>query len=132
MAARPQRGTTPASCVTSTGMSAKKRCHHSQTSRAQSSLNPFQGWCNMLLTGLHHHPIVSIPFFLPSNSSILSPLLASLTCTIGRGNHHHNRRSMDHNPHSMHHNPRSMHHNPHSMHHNPCSMHYDFHVFHAS
>ena len=70
-----------------------KRCHNSQTSRAQSPLNPFYTWCNMLLTGLHNSLVVSIPLLLPSNSSILSfffpppfpPLL--LTCTRVRGNH---------------------------------------------
>ena len=70
-----------------------KRCHHSQTSRTQSPLNPFYTWCNMLLTGLHHSPVVSISLLIPSNSSILSlhfpPMLPSLTCTRLRGNHHH-------------------------------------------
>ena len=32
---------------------------------------PFYTWCNMFLTGLHHSPVVSIPLFLLSNSSIL-------------------------------------------------------------
>ena len=62
-----------------------KRFHHSQTSRAQSPLNHFYTWCNTLLTGLHHSPVVSIPLFLPSNSSILPLHLPSLhpsiTCT---------------------------------------------------
>ena len=44
---------------------------YSQTFRAQSPLNPFWIWCNMLLTGLHHSPVVSIPLLLFSNSSIL-------------------------------------------------------------
>ena len=49
-----------------------KHCHYSQTSRAKSPLNPFYTWCNMLLTGLHHSPVVStLLLFLPSNSSIL-------------------------------------------------------------
>ena len=48
-----------------------KRCHHSQTSRAQSSPKPFYIWCNMLLTDLHYSPVVSIPLLIPSNSSIL-------------------------------------------------------------
>ena len=50
-----------------------KLCHYSLTSRAQSPLNHFYTWRNMLLTGLHHSPVVSIPLLLllPSNSSIL-------------------------------------------------------------
>jgi len=48
-----------------------KRCHYSQASRAQSALNPFYTWCNMLLTGLHHSPVVSNPILLLSNPSIL-------------------------------------------------------------
>ena len=48
-----------------------KRCHYPQISRAQSPLNPFYTWCNMLLTLFYHSPIVSIPLLLPSNSSIL-------------------------------------------------------------
>ena len=59
-----------------------KRCHHSQTSRAQSPLNPFYTWCNILLTEFHYSPVVSIPLVLPSNTSIL---LLSLTCTRVRG-----------------------------------------------
>ena len=51
-----------------------KRCHHSQTSRAKSPLNPSYTWGNMLLTELHHSPVVS-SLLLPSNSSILPPLL---------------------------------------------------------
>ena len=34
-----------------------KRCQHPQTSRVQSSLNPFYRRCNMLLSGLHHSPV---------------------------------------------------------------------------
>ena len=45
----------------------------------------------MLLSELHHFPVVRIPLLLPSNSSILPlhlpPLLPSLTCTEVRGNH---------------------------------------------
>ena len=59
-------------------------CHHYKTSRAQSPLNPFYTWCNMLLTGARHSPIVSIPLLLPSNSSMLplhlSHLLLPLMC----------------------------------------------------
>ena len=71
-----------------------KHCHYPQTSRAQSPLNPFYTWCNILLTGLHHSLIVSIPLLLPSNFSILPlhlpPLFPSFTCTTRvRGNHHH-------------------------------------------
>ena len=47
----------------------------------------------MLLTGLHHSPVVSIPLLLPSTSSIfplhLTPPLLSFTCTRVRGNYHH-------------------------------------------
>ena len=47
----------------------------------------------MLLIGLHHLPVVSIPLLLPLNSSMISlhlpPLLPFLTCMIIRGNHHH-------------------------------------------
>ena len=35
---------------------------------AQSPRNHSYTWCNMLLTGLHHSPVVSIPLLLPSNS----------------------------------------------------------------
>ena len=68
-----------------------KRCHLYQTSRAQSSLNPFYTWCDILPSGLHHLPVVSIPFLLLSYSSILHlpPLSPFLTCTRVRGNHHH-------------------------------------------
>ena len=45
-----------------------KHCHYSQTSRSQSPLNPFCTWY-LLLTGLHHSSVVSIPLLLPSNSS---------------------------------------------------------------
>ena len=48
-----------------------KRCHYSQNSRAQSPLNPFYRWCNMLLTVLYHFPVVSISHLLYWNSSIL-------------------------------------------------------------
>ena len=37
----------------------RKCCHHSQTSRVQSPLNLFHTCCNMLLTGLHHSPVLS-------------------------------------------------------------------------
>ena len=52
-----------------------KLCHHSQTSRAQSPLNPFYTWCNMLLTELPHSPVVSIPLPLLSNSPLSFPPL---------------------------------------------------------
>ena len=69
-------GSLVASCVTSTVQAEetrlkRQRCHYSQTSRAQSPFNLSYTWCNMLLTGLHYSPVVSIPFFLPSISSIL-------------------------------------------------------------
>ena len=36
------------------------------------SVNSFYTWCNLLLTGLHHSSVVSIPLLLlPSNSSTL-------------------------------------------------------------
>ena len=67
-----------------------KRCHQSQTSCAQLWLKPFYTWCNMLLTGLHHSSVVSIPLLLPSNSSILPlhipTLLPTLTCARVGGN----------------------------------------------
>ena len=70
-----------------------KRCHYSQTSRAQSPLNPLYTWSNMLLTGLHHSPVVSIPLLLPWNPCMLPlhlpPLLFFLRCTRVRENHHH-------------------------------------------
>jgi len=55
----------------------QKRWHYSQTSHAQSQLNPFYTCCWLTCT---------IPLFLPSYSSI--PFL-HLTCTRVRGNHHH-------------------------------------------
>ena len=48
-----------------------KRCHYFQTSCAQSHFNPFYTCCNMLLTRLHHSPVVTIPLLLPSNYSML-------------------------------------------------------------
>ena len=91
MAARLQCGTMPTSCVTCTGIcTCQKRCQHSQTSRAQSPLNLLYTWCNMLLTGLHQSPVVSIPLFLPSNSSILPPSPSLPYVQQSWGNHHHN------------------------------------------
>ena len=85
--------TAPASCVTSTEMSAKNAATILKTSRAQYSLNRFYTLWNMLLTGLHHSLLVSVSLLLPTNSSILplhlSPLLSSLTCVRVGGNHHH-------------------------------------------
>ena len=60
-----------------------KRCQHSQTYRAQSPLNLFYTWCNMLLTRLHHSPVVSIPLFLPSNSSLYPLHLPSPSLSWG-------------------------------------------------
>ena len=69
------------------------RCHYSQPSRAQFPFQPFYTWYNMLLTGLHQSPVISIPLHLPSNSSIFPfhfpSLILSITCTRVRGNHHH-------------------------------------------
>merc|ERR1719452_382199 len=63
--------------------------------RAQSPLNHFYTWCSMLLPGVHHSPVVSVPLLLCSNSSILPlhlpPLLPSLTYTRVMGNHHHHK-----------------------------------------
>ena len=64
-----------------------KRCHHSQTSRAQYPLNLFYTWCNMLLTIFHHCSMVSFLFLLPSYSFILPLPLPTLTCTRLMGNH---------------------------------------------
>ena len=90
MAARLQRGTTPVSCVTSTGMPIQIIV---TILSCQSPHDLFYTWCNMLLTGLYHSPLVSIPLLLSSNSSILLLhllfFLPSLTCTRVRGNHHH-------------------------------------------
>ena len=75
-----------------------KRCHNSQTSRAQFPLNYFYTWCNMLLTGSHHSPVVRIPLIIPSTSFILPlhlPLYSSLVCTRVRGNHHNHQVSFD-------------------------------------
>ena len=70
-----------------------KRYQHFHTSRAESPLNHSYTWCNMLLTGLHHSSVVSIPLLLPSISSIfpfhLAPLLVSLMCTRVRDSYHH-------------------------------------------
>ena len=49
----------------------------------QIPLNHFYTWYNMLLTGLHHSPVVSIPLLLPTNSSIFPlhlPLSFSSLC----------------------------------------------------
>jgi len=66
-----------------------KHWHFSQTSRAQFPVNFFYTWCNFLLTGLHHSPVVNIPFLLPWSSSILPlhlPPLSLLACTRVKGN----------------------------------------------
>ena len=47
-----------------------KCCHHPETSHAQSPLISFYIQYNMLLTGLHHSSIVSIPLPLPSKPFI--------------------------------------------------------------
>ena len=56
---------------------------------SKSPLNPFYTWYNMLLTGLHHSPVVSIPLLLQffHTPLHLSPLLPSLTCRRDSGNH---------------------------------------------
>ena len=60
-----------------------KRCHSSETFRAQSPLNPFYIWSNMLLTGMHYSTVVSIPLLLP----LLRP---SSKCTRVKGNYNNN------------------------------------------
>ena len=74
--------------------SGPKRCHHSQTSRTQSPLNPLYIWCNMMLTGLHHSSQPAFPSSSPqilSYSPFTSHLFFShLTCTRVRGNHNNN------------------------------------------
>ena len=61
-----------------------KHCHPSHTSSAQSLYSIHFTQCNMLLTGLHHFPVVSITFLLLSSSSILPihlpSILPSLMC----------------------------------------------------
>ena len=62
------------------------RCQYSQTSRTESPLNTFYTWYNVVLTGLHRSPVVSIPFYSPqtlpcSRFTSLLPSLLSLTCT---------------------------------------------------
>ena len=71
-----------------------KRCLYSQTSVAQSTLNHFFMWCEILLTRSHHSLLVSIPLILPTNSSILTLHLLPhllLTCTRVMGNYHHHK-----------------------------------------
>ena len=41
-----------------------KRCHHSQTSRAQSPLNPFYTWYNMMLKARFHFAMPYFIFFM--------------------------------------------------------------------
>ena len=53
---------------------------------------PTQAILDMLLTELHHSPVVSIPLLLPLNSSILPLHLPSLTCTRVGGNYYHHYR----------------------------------------
>ena len=55
-----------------------KHSHHSQTSLAHSPLNPFYTWCNLLLTVLHHSPVVSIPLILPYSPSYSSILFSHI------------------------------------------------------
>ena len=90
MAARLQRGTTPASCVTSTRIPVKTLPTFSNLS-CPFTLNPFCTWCNMLLTWVDYSPVVSIPpppfpQILPC-SSFTSPLFFPLTYTWVIGNH---------------------------------------------
>ena len=65
ISARVQHGTTPVSCVTSTGMPAQnaaiilKPLVPNPHSRGQYPLNHFYIWCNLLLAALHHSPVVS-------------------------------------------------------------------------
>ena len=62
---------------------------------------PSQPLLQMLLTGLHHSTVVSIPLLLllPSKSSIFPlhfpPLLLSLMCTRVRSNYHHHQRRLN-------------------------------------
>ena len=68
------------SCVISTGMPAQ----NAATILKPLVPNPFFIWCNMLLTGLHHSPVISIPHLFPLNSSILPLHLPSLSPLCAR------------------------------------------------
>ena len=67
-----------------------KRVHYSQTPRAQSPLNPFYTWCNMLLTGLHRSPISQhssssphiFPYSLFTSSLFFPPSLHTLELEV--------------------------------------------------
>ena len=88
-----QRVYSLATCVTCTEMPAQNAGTIVKPLLPNPPLNPFYTWCKMLLTELHHSPVDSIPFFLPSNSSIPHftlppPLLAYLTCTRVRDTIH--------------------------------------------
>ena len=66
MATPLQHGTTSASCVTSTGMPAQKAATILKPLMPDPHSTPFtHGATYMLLTGLHHSTVVSIPFLLP-------------------------------------------------------------------
>ena len=52
--ARLQRGTTLASCVTSTGMPVQNTATIPKPVVPNFPLNPFYTWCNMLLIDLQH------------------------------------------------------------------------------
>ena len=65
-----------------------------KTSRCQSPPHstPCFIWCDILLTGSHHFPVVNTPVLFPSNSSILPlqlPPLIFLTRMRVRSNHHY-------------------------------------------
>jgi len=69
-----------------------KCCHYSQISHAQSPLNRFCTWCNMMLSGLYPRKINNSSVHLPRlhRSPVVNiPLLPPLTCRRVRGNHHH-------------------------------------------
>jgi len=72
MVTRLQRGTTPAFCVTSTDMPAQNAAIILKPLMSNPHSTPFYTWCNMLLTGLYHFPVVSIPL---QNSSTPSSSL---------------------------------------------------------
>ena len=93
MTARVRRGTTPASCGSSTlhlSEVRSKHCHYSQTPRAQSPPHsiPFFISCAILLTGLHQSPEVSTILLRPSNFSTLPPLLLPRCTRVKRKPHH--------------------------------------------
>ena len=70
-----------------------RRCRYSHSFMSNPfPTEPLYIWCNILLTGSHHSPVISIFLSLTWNFSILPlhlPPLLIITCMRVRSTHHH-------------------------------------------